>query len=1282
MRWTDDQRQIIETGTRNMLVSAAAGSGKTAVLVQRVIDRLIDSERPVDIDRFLIVTFTNAAAAQMKERIGRRLETEIERLKDELEQEKNQPDPLKTQNKSGKKKALHHLEKQLRLLPLSHISTLHSFCTTVLREHFQELDIEPGFRAGEEGELTLLKKKAIEDTLEQFYQLSVEQPDSDESIRLRAFIDHYSPGKSDLAIENMMTELADIALQEPFPFVYLDELERSYASPSEAKRISHILYQLSRHELAGITGDIRDRLNFWAGIAETVSEGVKIKGVVDTLSADLERFAALESIEDQNQWLAAFYQLDFVRMGSISGPKTKAEEVARLKAYSEADKQLRAEYKGIYEKVRKLHPLSSAEVEVEFARLAPHVHVLSQLTKTYLEQYTANKRAKGLIDFDDMEHLALQILWQPNETDGRPQPTAAALAYRDFFAEIMVDEYQDSNGLQEAILDSLTKPEGNRMMVGDVKQSIYRFRQARPELFREKMDHYDIINGLRPSEEQRQVTILLNKNFRSRPQVLDSANAVFRHLMRRDIGGIDYDDKQALVNGACFPIDPAAVMDYKTEVFLVDATASDGTKPAVTADEAQAQWIAGEILRLQKEGWVYDDELQQYRRPQNRDFAVLMRSPSNKVDAYVSILSANDLYVATEKRSGYFSAIEIQDMLAYLYSLHNPQRDIDFVTVLTSPMVGLDHNELAKLRIAALKHKEKPTAFATAARLYAAEQKDDLAAALQSFFTVFDELRRLVRHIPVSELLIEVLDRTGYRHILSADRQAQRKLGNIRILINKAKGFDSSGNMGLFSFLHYIKQLKKYKEDFAEAMEGAKEQAISLMSIHKSKGLEFPFVFVTDLGGGFRNEGQGEAIVYHHNWKIGLDIIDREGRTKTASAMKNLINYQNTAESRGEEQRILYVAMTRAKEKLYLVGAVKKWQSQESRWKLEGERLDREKPDGQSAVTGSADGGLPAALSKNSRLGTTGRLDWLMPVVFSQAGSEHFYLTVKPIDSPDFSVPLDIRSEVTAVAAGTEVTEMTKAAEVEAVKTAIGSSVSDSSSKEERALPLYPYLADTRIPAKVSVSYLKHLQLEEDDQEAVLRFDVKRYWQNEQQAARSEKKLHSGPLYGTAFHRLMECLDYQKLQSVSDQAEYLAQLVEALAVHEHWDERLDLAALQKEAEVFVKSDTGRAMAAAALRSDLYREHDFIIGVAARELDGSWDSDEVVLVQGVIDACYRDKDGYHIVDYKTDHAPSMEELKELYQVQLQLYAQAWRQLTGEEVVDCHIYSTVFRDSISV
>lgn len=1252
MRWTNDQKQIIETGTRNMLVSAAAGSGKTAVLVQRVIDRLLDSENAVDIDRFLIVTFTNAAAAQMKERIGRRLETEIEQLKDELEQQKNDSKQQKNDSKQQKLKTLRHLEKQLRLLPLSHISTLHSFCTTVLREHFQELDIEPGFRAGEEGELTLLKKKAMEDTLEQFYQLSEDQPDSEEAVRLRSFIDHYSPGKSDATVETMITALADIALQEPFPQAYLTELERSYASSTEAKRIAHILYQQSRNELSGITDEIRTRLRFWAEISETVSEGVKIKGVVDTLTADLERFAQLEAIEDQDQWLTAFYQLDFVRMGSISGPKTKAEEVARLKAYSEADKQLRAEYKGIYEKARKLHPLSTAAVEAEFARLAPHVHVLSQLTKTYLEQYTVNKRAKGLIDFDDMEHLALQILVQPDEEDGSAHPSSAAIAYREFFAEIMVDEYQDSNGLQETILNSLTKQDGNRMMVGDVKQSIYRFRQARPELFREKMDHYDIINDCQPSETQRQVTILLNKNFRSRPEVLDSTNAVFRHLMRRDIGGIDYDDKQALVNGASFPNAPASTMDYKTEVFLVDASGTAGARPGLSTDEAQAQWIAGEILRLQTEGWVYDDELQQYRRPQNRDFAVLMRSPSNRVDTYVNVLSANDLYVTTEKRSGYFSAIEVQDMLAYLYSLHNPQRDIDFVTVVTSPMVGLNENELAKIRIATLNDREMQTDFADAARRYAADHRDSLADSLTAFFTIFDKLRQLVRHIPVSELLVEVLDRTGYRRFLAADRQAQRKLGNIRILIEKARDFDSTGNMGLFSFLHYVKQLKKYKEDFAEAMEGAKEQAISLMSIHKSKGLEFPFVFVTDLGGGFRNEGQGETIVYHHNWKIGLDIIDREGRTKTASAMKNLINYQNTTESRGEEQRILYVAMTRAKEKLYLVGAVKKWQSQEARWKLEGEKLDRQPT---------------KALSKNSRLGITSRLDWLMPVVFSQTGGEYFYLTVKPLDSADFYLPLN---------------KGPKEAAVTAEATAAMAEGPESKSSVYPDPIIYPYTADTHIPAKVSVSYLKHLQMEEDQQEAALRFDIKRYWQNEQQAARSEKKLHSGPLYGTAFHRVMECIDYQKLQSVSDQAAYLSELVNDLAAYEHWDERLDLLAVQKEAQAFVNSELGQVMAQAALHNELYREHDFIIGVPARQLEAGWDSDEVVLVQGVIDACYRDRDGYHIVDYKTDHVSSMEELKELYQLQLHLYACAWQQLTGEAVTDCRIYSTVFQDALTV
>ncbi len=1256
MNWTDDQQSIIRIGRRNLLVAAAAGSGKTAVLVQRILHRLLDTKQPVDIDRFLLMTFTKAAAAQMKERIGRRLEIELESLQDSLG---TITDPNR---KKAVKQQTEHLQRQLRLLPMAHISTIHSFCTFVIRENYQKLDIDPGFRAGEEGELTLLKKRAMEDTLEEFYQQCMDEPQSEQAIAMKRLVDHYSPGKQDRKIEGLIEKLVAIALQNASPQYYLTNLAADYAGEKRAAEIANGLFQDARKKLEGMADKLRTRAAEWQAQCNDQVDP-RIDQWIKMLEADADLFEALEQQTEANGWSRQLSRSSFSRRPAVK----LAEDASspQLQTMASYDIKHRDEYKKQVASLAK-RPLQSSETILqELCEIAPHIGMLSKLALRYMELYTENKAKKGIIDFDDMEHLALAVLVSVDE-NGQVHPTDVASNYADYFEEIMVDEYQDSNWIQETILESITSSRKNRLMVGDVKQSIYRFRQARPDIFNDKYNVYKTVNGTEPTAEQREVKLLLDKNFRSRCEVLDSTNAVFKRLMRADVGHIDYDDSQSLKTGAAFPRLSEGQPDHRTEVLLIDYSREPNYDTALyNKDEAQAVWIACEIKRLQRDGWVYDDSLQTYRRPENRDFAILMRSLSSSIDTYVQIFSTMDLYVRAEKNTGYFSAMEIRTVLAMLSILHNEQRDLDFVTVLTSPMAAVSENELAQIKVTAtekLSSEEKETmgdSFAALSRWYAGAHDDELSHKLQLFFEILDSLKALVRHLSVAELLGEVLDKTGYRKWLWSDKQAERKLGNIRILLEKAREFDSSRETGLFSFLHHIRQLKKFDEDFAEASEAGEGRAISLMTIHKSKGLEFPFVFVAGLSKGFNKTDSHEALVSHHSLGIGLDIIDRERRTRRPSALKRLINLQNELDDMGEEQRILYVAMTRAKEKLYLVGVADKLLDQDEKWQSIGSTLMRE----QAMEKDGTKRALPYIL----RSSASNMLDWLMPVIRSDAGRPFFRVTIKPVNAlasmmqeEQSTEPLEPRSET---------------------------DVKTDSSTTESVQPAFRYrfAADTEIPAKVSVSFLKQLTIEQqesveaDEQLPTPAFPYQKYWENETAAAKQHKKLRSGPVFGTAFHKIMEELDYRNLPR-TDRSGCLTAMIETLAVKEDWDRNLDLTELGRQTEKFLMSELGQVMQAAALKGNLYREYDFMIGVAARQLSPEWQSDEPVLVQGVIDACYRDAAGCHIVDYKTDHVRQPQELTEIYGRQLELYALAWEQLTGEKVKDCRIYSTVWDTEI--
>lgn len=1210
--WTQQQQQVISLRDRNILVSAAAGSGKTAVLVERILSMVTDSAHPVDIDRLLVVTFTKAAAGEMRERIRDAIEKRVEQ----------EPDN-------------EHLLRQTTLIHNAQITTIHSFCQYVLRNHFHAIGLDPGFRVADEGELKLLKHDTAERVLEEAYAEGGEA--------FAAFSEQFATGRGDEEIIDWLLQIYHFSMSFPWPKRWLAQCKEAYREKSMEEFVKQPwILQIARQT---------DRL--LADWETEISQAIRICRLEDgpymyedALTKDLSFLERLRSAETYMEYSERFLtQEKFARLSS------KKDEAVSDGKRNEV-KAIRTRVKEGIEKLRLQYYYADVEqMKRDMEECEETMGVLLGLAETFIDHFAAQKREKNLVDFNDLEHMALEILLEGEGEEARPSEIAREFSSQ--YEEILIDEYQDSNLVQEYLLNSISKAwQGtyNVFMVGDVKQSIYRFRLARPELFMEKHASYT----LGDSDHQR---IELHKNFRSQEQVLLGVNFLFGQIMTRDLGNIEYDREAALYAGASFP--KREREDFlKTEVLLLDLGSDQELveESAENERELEARLVAEQIRRIVGKELVLDKKTGEYRPAEYRDIVILLRTVSGWAESFAAALKDLSIPAYTGSQSGYFSTLEVQTILSLLRVLDNPRQDIALTAVLRSPICGLEDAELARIRC-----DYPELSFYDGCRAYAESGEEGrLREKLKSFFEALERYRSLVPYTAMHDLLSILLEETGYGSYAASMPGGSQRKANLDMLMEKAMAYESTSYRGLFNFIRYIEQLQKYDVDFGEAsVLGEEEDTVRIMSIHKSKGLEYPIVFVSGLAKSFNKQDSRSKLALHADLGIGCDWTDPKLRLKCPTLLKKMIQRQTADENLGEELRILYVAATRAKEKLILTGASKKLSKLLEKWIMISNAREPK-------------------FSYSTLAQASSYLDWIMPALLRSRDGQAFLekLGEAGRDLPDLEwkeAKFDLHLVNLDALAGTEAIHQTQG--MKGLREWLSWNPKKVFDQEIRrkirsALEtVYAHENGMDIPGAMSVSELKKQgqhqeggEVEELYREPAVVPLLPKF--------RSSEKAKIGAAVGTLYHKFLEHLDYERTENLEQLKEQLEQMVEKQRFLKEDAQVIQLSRIQR----FLSSSIGQRMKAAAARGELYREKTFVIGIPANRIRPEWDEKETVMVQGIIDAYFYENGKIILVDYKTDRIPEGGEpaLMEKYRIQLQCYADALEQLTGTSVAEQYLY----------
>ena len=1203
MTWTKEQQQVIDLRNRNILVSAAAGSGKTAVLVERIKELVLDKKHPVDIDHLLVVTFTNAAAAQMKERVAKALEKALQENPSDV-----------------------RLQQQAALVQNAQITTIDSFCLYVLRNHFHEIGLEPNFRIGDEGELKLLREDVMTGLFEQCYE--------EKNPGFLHLISCYGTSRSDAPVRDMIFKLYSYAQSYPWPKQWLREALSCYEIKTEQELEQAPFIEMTVEYGKQMVKGYLEQAEHYHELCQDVDGPYMYE---EACEQDVERMEELLS--------CSTYQDFYEELG-----KCKFATLGRAKDYigsPEKQEQVKTERKKLKDGIGKLKSdcfaLTFQEILEQLTLVQPSAEALAEVTERFIDAFTERKQDKNLVDFSDLEHFALEILVE--EETGKPTETAKE--FQNAYEEIMIDEYQDSNYVQETILRAISREvvgQNNLFMVGDVKQSIYRFRLARPELFMEKFDTYETTDA--PCQR-----IDLHKNFRSRDTVLAFTNDIFYQIMKRNLGGVDYTDEAALYCGADYPAGEKEDA-FDSEILLTTTQElEEGTKQQISKQELEAKLIADRIRKMVGKEEVVDEETGEFRKVRYGDIVILLRSLSEWADLFAEVLNANGIPAHTVSRTGYFSTLEIRTVLNYLRILDNPRQDIPLAAVLKSPMAGLSDEQLARLRLLA---EDKPYHQCVKMFLEAEEEltekestaDEDMRAKLKRFSETYKKLRRQTMDIPMHELLQKVLKETGYARYASALPAGRQRLANLHMLSEKAIAYEKTSYRGLYHFIRYIDELQKYDVDFGEAeLVGENEDAVNIMSIHKSKGLEFPVCFVSGMGKSFNKQDSRSKMILHPNLGVGLDIIEEDRRIKVPAFFKKVIARQTELESLGEELRVLYVAFTRAKEKLIITGYIK-----------DEEMLQQ--------IREIYCGSNRKALNFKERAEAKTFLEWILPAA-AASGSW---------DKVSYVTPWSMLEDEAAHQITEHVSLRQRVQQAEEVSDTLYEKIKEQLSYQ------YPHPDAIHLVTKYSVSELKHRAMRElaakEEEDVTPKFLEEVSTPYVPAFMEGKAEVNQGALRGTAMHRLMECYDFTKMPDCSDEfaeniKKQLTGLVQMGKVSEDMQKLIRIPSV----ELFLKSQLAPRMKAAAMRDDLFREKPFVMGNHEME-------EEMVLIQGIIDVFWVEEDGIVLLDYKTDRVDSATRLRDMYKEQLDLYAEALERIFLLPVKEKYLYSFRLNQAIEV
>ena len=1218
IQFTPEQQQVIELHHKNILVSAAAGSGKTAVLVERIVRMVCDETQPVDIDRLLIVTFTNAAAAEMRERIAAGIAA---RLREQPENE--------------------HIQKQSTLLHNAQITTIDSFSLFLIRNHFNEIGLDPAFRVADEGEIKLLQQEVLGQLLEEAF--------ADGSEAFRYCVEYFCPGGRELVLEQHILNLSRYAASFPWPEEWLEQRKSDYAA-GDVEELVHSDYgrYLTEHVHRMLTGCVEKLLTVQK-IIESPDGPYMYGELVEKEIEQLKRVAQYDTLEE------VAVRVPAVSFGRL--PSKKDDSVSPEKR--ELAKSLRGEVKDTLQKLSERFFLTPLELAAAQGKecLAP-VNTLIELVQEFDRRMKAAKQERKLIDFSDMEHYALDILLVRENGEVRPSPVA--LEYRQYFHEILIDEYQDSNLVQEYLLKAVSGEEDgnfNRFMVGDVKQSIYKFRLARPELFLEKYDTYGTEGMCR--------RIDLSKNFRSRKQVVESVNDVFGRIMSKDIGGIAYDDRAALYQGAAYPENKGC----ESELLLV---AKPEKEEEENARQAEAHAIAARIKELCASFQVTDKAGGELRPARYGDMVILLRTTSGWDEEFKRVLEEEGIPVYITSKTGYFAASEVQELLQLLRVLDNPRQDIPLYGVLKSVFGGFTEEEIATIRggqkgsslYEALRGyadssreetTDTETAWEEAANEKGANEKEVkeemLWNRIRNFLDRINTYRGYTAYMPIRELLQTLVDDFDYLNYVTALPAGGKRRANVEMLFTKASDFERTSYFGLFHFIRYMEQLEKYDVDYGEA-DTLDENAdvVRIMSIHKSKGLEFPITFVAGLSKRFNMQDTNQTLIVDMDMGVACDYINPEKRIRNKTLRRTALSRKMREDNLAEELRVLYVALTRAKEKLILSATL---ENAAEKWELYRDATQEQ-------------------LTYLDFMEAGSYLDFLLPIL-GKTGIQVKVLDTAMLGGMSLKEQVELGEKRMALEHASEYADPAMVAVL-----------------EQRFAYEYPFRKLQKLYTKTTVSELKIAAMAEKDEAAYHSFE-------EQEivpyipAFRREKEAVSGAVRGSAFHRFMELFDFDSVLGIqftefpADYDTYLRQLQPERLMTDLRDflkrETADLRLSEEYAKAinlkkilhFLQSELAYRMWKAERRGQLYREQPFVLGISAGRLGEEFPEEEKVLIQGIIDVFFVEEDGIVLLDYKTDVIHSLQDLWNRYAVQLEYYREALQKLMHLKVKEIVLYS---------
>ena len=1281
--YTKEQQSVIDIRGKNILVSAAAGSGKTAVLVERIIKIISDTENPLDIDRLLVLTFTNLAALEMRERIGHSIGKKLEQ------------DPENT-----------HLQKQMTLLHNAQITTIDSFCLFILRNHFHAIDLDPGFRIADEGELKLLKKEVMGSLLEDWYENVERKALSTENADFLNCVEYFTTGSNDSILEEYIEKLYHTAMSFPWPSDWLYDRKKDYAvdSPEALNNLPWMEYLLDYTEktISGCICELEKALRICAEpdgpymYLELLEKELQVLFNLSPLHARTNpqmryELKAAESIPSFppvtfTDYISCFETISFARL-----PVKKDDMVAQDKR--EQVKNLRNMVKQAITSLREEYfTLPPDQIALRMAQTQPAVATLVDLVLDYKNRFDQAKREKNIIDFSDMEHFALDILWEKSAMGLKPSAVAKEL--KKHFVTVMTDEYQDSNQVQELLLESISsEDEGryNRFMVGDVKQSIYKFRLARPEIFMEKYDQYPLLAASScDPEPSPNLRIDLNQNFRSRTNVLAAANYIFGKIMQKTLGGIEYDERAALYPGAAYPENGT---ENQTELMLLDISEETEDEP-LTAEfltdskkELEARMIAQRIREMVNCFKVTDQKTGLLRPLSYRDIVILLRTTKDWDEVFKKVLNEEGIPAITGARTGYFATSEIQTILQLIAVLDNPLQDIPLFGVMKSFFGEFHDEEIAVIKTFSVNAIASAEANDGSKRIGLYEQlscfakqntKDGKAEeAVESkrlgdkadeFLAFIQRYRNKAIYTPIADLLKELVIDSGYYHYVAVRPDGEQRSANLEMLLKKAASFAATSYHGLFHFVRYIEQLEKYDVDYGEAnILDEQADVVRLMSIHKSKGLEFPVCFVAGLHKRINMMDSHGVLCLDVDFGLGVDSIDSVNRVRRKSLRKSIISQKIKLDSLGEELRILYVAMTRAKEKLILSGVTKKI--------TPGERKAESRPSF-----------LNLTASNNF-------LDLLMPLIQAEDAKDIFAIRIYAVGdlvSETVNEMIDLNYKRDTLLARLKEGQPTSYQKANG-----GCSLREKVTQvsEKFARP-YPHANLSGLYAKTTVSELKRAGSKMGEPEVELANcllfeepEVVPYIPQFMKEDVEESAISSGSERGSAYHKVMELISYKDLQGfltgncIGQQKELEARIIDQIS-HAVKDGRLSVAyqeavPIHKVSAFFTSGNGLSPLAARMVIADqmgqLHKEQPFVIGINANRLSPDLPPAEMILIQGIIDVFFEEEDGLVILDYKSDAVKNKDELITRYEKQLEYYQEALTQLTGKKVKERLIYS---------